>query len=303
LLIAGPTAVGKSAVALALALELGGEIVSVDSMQVYRGMDIGTAKASARERAQVPHHLVDILGVTESFDAAQFVLLATQAIRAIQSRGRVPILCGGTGLYFQALLFGIGQAPPSDPQLRAALEQIPLPALLQELEKADPPCFATIDPANRRRVVRALEVIRLTGRPFSVQRAPWPNGMAEFEGGRPCLIGLTRTRQDLSRRIDARVEAMFAQGLVSEVQALIGQGLTENRTAMQALGYRQVIEHLQGSLSLEQTIGLIKQKTRQFAKRQMTWFSRQLPLNWVTLGEADDTQSVVGQVAQRYALD
>jgi tRNA dimethylallyltransferase len=181
LLIVGPTAVGKSAVALALAEKTGGEIISVDSMQVYRGLDIGTAKPTAAERARVPHHLIDVVDLTEPFDAAKFVALAQKAVTEIQSRGHVPILCGGTGLYFKAFLEGLGDAPPANPALRAELEATPLAELSRELEHCDPVAFQTIDQQNPRRVIRAIEVIRLTGKPFSQQRAEWKVGSSRCD--------------------------------------------------------------------------------------------------------------------------
>src|SRR6059036_962133 len=173
MLIAGPTAVGKSAVALALADRIGGEIISVDSMQVYRGLDIGTAKPSPRERQRVRHHLIDVVELNEPFDAARFSKLARAAVADIQQRGRVPILSGGTGLYFKAFLEGLGGAPPADAALRAELEATPLPELLRELKQRDPITFAKIDRKNPRRVIRALEVVRLSDKPFSAQRAEW----------------------------------------------------------------------------------------------------------------------------------
>src|SRR5215472_1992673 len=169
LLLAGPTAVGKSEVALLLAERLGGEIISVDSMQVYRGMDIGTAKPSASDRSRVPHHLLDIVDITQPFDAAQFVKLATQAVLDIHKRGRTPIFCGGTGLYFKAFLEGLGDATPADEKLRAELEKTPLENLLEELRERDPSTFEKIDRQNPRRIIRAVEVIRLTGKKFSEQ--------------------------------------------------------------------------------------------------------------------------------------
>lgn len=173
ILLTGPTASGKSQVALILAEQLGGEIISVDSMQVYRGMDIGTAKPSAAERDRVPHHLIDVAEINEPFDAAKFVSLAIPAAREIRSRNRVPIFCGGTGLYFKALLEGLGESPPADPELRAQLEATPLEDLLRELAERDPLAHENIDRQNPRRVIRAIEVIRLTGKPFSEQRAKW----------------------------------------------------------------------------------------------------------------------------------
>ena len=293
--IAGPTAVGKSAVALALADKLCGELISVDSMQVYRGLDIGTAKPSAAERTRVPHHLIDVAELTEPFDAAKFVTLAQQAVAEIQSRGRVPIFCGGTGLYFKAFLDGLGEAPPSDERLRAELEATPFAALLRELEQRDPPTFSRIDRQNPRRVIRAVEVIRLTGKPFSEQRAAWSKAAdaQEAESSRcddqtaqravPTLVVLSRSSPDLHGRINTRVDEMFAQGLVNETRRLLKLGLAQNKTAMQAIGYRQVVEHLRGERALPETIELVKSKTRQFAKRQGTWFHRQMKARWIEL--------------------
>ena len=264
LLLAGPTAVGKSEVALLLAEKLGGEIVSVDSMQVYRGMDIGTAKASPAECARVPHHLIDVVELTEPFDAAQFVRLARRAIADIQGRGRLPILCGGTGLYFKAFLEGLGHAPPADAALRAVLEATPLPELLRELAALDPMTYERIDRQNPRRVIRAVEVIRLTGKPFSAQRANWEHAPRTTHHAAHC-IGLARSMADLHQRIVARVDAMFHRGWVAETEQLLQRGLAGNRTAMQALGYRQIVEHLRGERSLPQTIELVKIRTSQFA--------------------------------------
>ena len=201
ILLAGPTAVGKSEIALALAEKLNGEIISVDSMQVYRGLDLGTAKPSAAERHRVPHHLIDVVDLTEPFDAAQFVRLAQAAMGEIQARNHVPILCGGTGLYFKALLEGLGDAPPSDAKVRAELEATPLLDLLRELEQSDPVTSAKIDRQNPRRVIRALEVIRVTGRPFSAQRAAWSPATGP-ERAASLFFGLTREPADLQSRMN-----------------------------------------------------------------------------------------------------
>ena len=292
LLLAGPTAVGKSEIAVLLAERLGGEIISVDSMQVYRGLDIGTAKPSPGERARVPHHLIDVVDLTVPFDASQFLQLAHRAVADIQARGRVPILCGGTGLYFKAFLEGLGQVPQADAALRAILHATPLPELLRELAERDPVTYGRIDRQNPRRVIRAVEVIRLTGRPFCTQRADWqPSPLAP----RPSSLqfGLARTPADLQRRIDARVEAMFRQGWVAETEQLLVRGLAQNPTAMQALGYRQIVGHLRGQRSLAETVALIKIRTRQFAKRQMTWFRRQLHLTLVRLEPEASAEAVV----------
>jgi tRNA dimethylallyltransferase len=290
--LAGPTAAGKSAVALDLAERIGGEIISVDSMQVYRGLDIGTAKPSPDDRKRVPHHLIDVAGLDESFDAARFVALANTAVAGIRSRGRVPIFCGGTGLYFKAFLEGLGAAPPSNPAIRAELESTPLETLLTELERRDPATFQKVDRKNPRRVIRALEVIRITGRPFSEQRADWQAGHPSVPGR---FIGLTRPSGELSDRIRRRVDEMFAKGLVAETEALLQRGLAQNPTALQALGYRQVVEHLRGERPLAETIELVKIRTRQYAKRQLTWFRRQMRLDWTTL-EAQTSAAVATRV-------
>jgi tRNA dimethylallyltransferase len=283
LYLCGPTAVGKSAVAIELANRLGGEIISVDSMQVYRGMDIGTAKPTPEERRDVPHHLIDVADLAENFDAAKFVQLAKAAEEQIE----FPIYCGGTGLYFNALLHGLGEAPASDPEVRAELEKTPLPELLEELLARDPKCFAAIDRSNGRRVVRALEVIRMTGKRFSEQRAEWKE-ISQL------IVGLEMDRAALHDRIGRRVDQMFHRGLVEETRALVSRGLRENRTAMQALGYKQVVEYLDGGPSLKETIELVKLRTRQFAKRQLTWFRRQLPVKWLKI-EPGQTAEVIAQ--------
>jgi tRNA dimethylallyltransferase len=291
LFLAGPTASGKSAVALVLAERHGGEIISVDSMQVYRGLDLGTAKPTAAERARVPHHLLDVAELDEPFDAAKFVALARAAEADIRSRGRWPIYCGGTGLYFKALLEGLGESPASDSAVRAELEATPLPELLRELEQRDPATFARIDRANPRRVVRALEVIRLTDRPYSEQRTGWTGGGKAESGNAATVFVLEREPSDLRARVGARVDAMFAAGLVAETHALLERGLAANRTAMQALGYRQVVEHLRGERDLAETVALVKTKTWQFARRQRTWFRRQLPSEFLPVAAQESGES------------
>jgi tRNA dimethylallyltransferase len=292
LLLAGATATGKSEIALLLAEQLGGEIISVDSMQVYRGLDIGTAKSSPADRHRVAHHLIDLADLTESFDAARFARLAHDAVCKIRQRKRLPILCGGTGLYFKAFLEGVGNAPPADAVLRARLESTPLAELLAELEKRDPETFEKIDRQNPRRVIRALEVIRLTGKPYSTQRAAWA-ASATGPGTRSSgFFGVLRDGDDLRARIDARVDLMFRRGLVEEVRQLLERGLAKNKTAMQAIGYRQVVEHLRGERSLPETIELVKIRTRQFAKRQMTWFRKHASIQWIECHPQDSTESI-----------
>jgi tRNA dimethylallyltransferase len=279
--LAGPTAAGKSEIALRLAEKIGGEIISADSMQVYRGLDIATAKPSPAERARVPHHLIDVCDLHEAFDAAQFVRLAQRAVAEIHSRGRVPVFCGGTGLYFKAFLEGLGKAPATDPKLRAELEAAPLENLLAELRERDPATFEKIDRQNPRRVVRAIEVIRLTGKKFSEQRADWgiQNPKSKVEN----YFCFTRAAPDLHARINARVDEMFRRGLVAETEQLLKRGLSENKFAMQAIGCRQVVEHLRGERTLAETVELVKIRTRQFARRQLTWFRRHGNCEWIDL--------------------
>lgn len=297
LFLVGPTAVGKSEVALLLAERHRGEIITVDSMQAYRGLDIGTAKPTAAEQARVPHHLLDVAELHEPFDAGKFVALAQVVVAGIQSRGRLPIFCGGTGLYVKAFVDGLGQAPPSDPAIRAELEATPLDTMLSELSKADPVTYERIDRRNPRRVIRALEVIRITGQPFSDQRAEWRNtGTAAAAASPDRIIGLARSSEDLRARIDTRVDQMFTQGLVAETRLLLTRGLEQNPTAMQAIGYRQVVEHLRGERSLKETIELVKIRTRQFAKRQMTWFRRQLSVQWLEVRPGEPASEVTSRL-------
>jgi len=294
--IAGPTATGKSEIALLLAEKSGGEIISADSMQVYRGLDIGTAKPSSAERARVPHHLIDICNLTENFDAAQFVRCAQKAVAEIQARNKVPIFCGGTGLYFKAFISGLGEAPATDSGLRTELEAASFEALLHELRERDPEAYAQIDKQNPRRIIRAVEVIRLTGKKFSEQRAEWKSEVKSQKSEN--FYCLTRPSADLHARINARVDAMFARGLVDETRALLQHGLAENKTAMQAIGYRQVVEHLRGERSLVDTIELVKSRTRQFAKRQLTWFRRHGNCEWIELPHGEPLEKITEKICR-----
>jgi len=261
--IAGPTAVGKSSVAMEVAKARGGEIISVDSMQVYRGLDIGTAKPTIEERKSAPHHLIDVVELTENFDAATFVEKVGRAEKNIKN----PIFCGGTGLYFKAWIEGLGESPGADEEIRTKLEGLETSELLKELQERDSATYQVIDHQNKRRLVRAVEVIRLSGKPFSSQRATWT------EEAPPNFFVLQREPKDLRQRIDVRVDQMFADGLVAETRALL-PALEQNRTAQQALGYRQVIGHLRGERDLPGTVALVKSRTWQFARRQQTWFRK-----------------------------
>ncbi|ABM61449.1 tRNA (adenosine(37)-N6)-dimethylallyltransferase MiaA [Halorhodospira halophila] len=278
LCIMGPTAVGKSELALSLAERLGGEIVSVDSAQIYRGLDIGTAKPSPAVRARCPHHLIDIRDPAERYSAAEFARDAQAAIAAIRSRGRLPVLVGGTGLYFQALQHGLSPMPAADAQVRAELEAeeaaYGVQALHRRLQAVDPESAARLHPNDSQRIQRALEVHRLTGRPLSqVQREPGQPGLTEM----PLKIILEPPeRAWLHRRIEARFRAMLAAGLVGEVVALHRRGdLSEELPAVRAVGYRQIWHYLEGACDYRTMIRRGLRATRQYAKRQITWLRGQ----------------------------
>ncbi len=273
LAIVGPTAVGKTALAIALARALGGEIVSADSRQVYRGMDIGTAKPSAAERAAAPHYLIDVVDPDEEFSLARYQDLAAAAIAAIAARGRLPLLVGGTGQYLAALLEGwhIPRIAPQ-PELRAALEreaaQQGAAALHTRLALVDSAAADAILPTNVRRVIRALEVYELTGRPISEQQQKQPPPY------RTKTLWLTRPPAELYDRIDARVDAMIAAGLPAEVRSLVERGYAWELPALSGLGYREFQPYFAGQVTLEDTITRLKFDTHAFARRQPGWFRR-----------------------------
>jgi tRNA dimethylallyltransferase len=268
--IVGPTATGKSALAIQLALALGGEIVSADSRQVYRYMDIGTAKPSREDRAKVPHHLIDIITPNEDFTLATYQALAFQAIADIQRRDKLALLVGGSGLYVRAVTGGLSipKVAP-DPELRRKLEersaQEGYQSLYSELRNVDPAAAEKIDPRNVRRVIRALEVCLTAGVPFSQLQRSAPK-MSTL------IIGLTTSRDDLYKRIDSRVDDMIERGLVDEVKGLLDRGYSPELPAMSGLGYKQIVAHLKGEISLEETIQHIKYETHRFARHQYAWF-------------------------------
>jgi tRNA dimethylallyltransferase len=282
--LVGPTAVGKSAVALELARILDAELVSADSMQVYRGMDIGTAKPTAEERALVPHHLIDVCEVDEVFDAKLFVEMASRAIADIHARGKNTLVVGGTGLYVRALRQGLFEGPPRNEQLRGRLEKMGAVQLFEELERLDPATAKRIDRHNPRRLVRALEVFHETGKSISELQKEWGREVADIV---PTGVMLNRDRKDLHTRIERRIDQQIAAGWVVEVRRLLENGLEKNPTAMQAAGYRELAAHVRGELSLAEAVALIKTRTRQLAKRQLTWFRREPQLDWLELGREE----------------
>jgi len=295
--IVGPTASGKSKVALELAERFDGEIINADSMQVYRYMDIGTAKPSAVDRERVRHHLIDIRDPDEDFDAARFQEEASKAILDIVNRGHVPIVVGGTGLYIKALTEGIFDAPGSDKELREKLrkeaEVSGLSALYNKLSEVDPESAGRIDPRNTHRIIRALEIFYLTGIPISQHQ----KSHAFSERPYDCLkIGLSVERETLYKRIDDRVDNMVKEGLVEEVSHIIAMGYRPETKAMHALGYSQICNYLEGRYSLDEAVSLIKKETRHYAKRQMTWFRRDDEITWFNTKEDDCLERIFGKV-------
>jgi tRNA dimethylallyltransferase len=289
--VVGPTATGKSDVAIRLAEELGGEVVNADAMQLYRGMDIGTAKVTVEERRDIPHHLLDVLDVTETASVAAYQRDARAVIERLLGEGKVPVLVGGSGLYVQAVLDDL-RFPGTDPAVRARLEaeaaQAGATAMHERLARLDPAAAAAILPSNTRRIVRALEVVEITGEPFSAN-LPQP-GPPRYG---TVLIGIDRDAGALDERVDLRVEQMFAAGLVDEVRALADRGLREGKTASRALGYQQVLAALDGDGDFAAAAAVTKQATRRFVRRQRSWFRRDSRIRWFDGGDPDLTAHVL----------
>lgn len=280
LVLAGPTATGKSEVALALCADGAGEIISADSAVVYRGLDIGTDKPTAAALGAVPHHLLNVRDPRASFSLADYRELADQAIRACGARGRLPVLVGGTGLYIRSVLEGGALPPvPAQPDLRAALARQPAASLHARLAAADPAAAARIHPANVRRVIRALEVLAVTGRPIS---AVWADSAGQRRPAR--VFVLDRPQSILRERIGARVARMLAMGLVAEVKGLLREGVAVDAQSLQALGYRQTVRWLATGGTERDLAEAIVTATAQYAKRQRTWFRRETGALWIDLG-------------------
>jgi tRNA dimethylallyltransferase len=280
--VVGATAAGKSDLAVELALALDGEVINADSMQLYRGMDIGTAKLTPPERKGVPHHLLDVWDVTRAASVAVYQDLADAAVADIERRGQVPVVTGGSGLYIRAAL-GDLEFPGTDQEIRDRLERElgeagPAP-LYARLQAADPAAAAAILPGNGRRIVRALEVIELSGRPFSAT-------LPGYDGGRPAIqLGVQVDRPELDRRIEARVDRMWAAGFAEEVRDLTARGLRDGRTASRALGYQQLLRCLDGELTSDQAREETIRGTRRFARRQESWFRRDPRVCWLAAGD------------------
>src|SRR5215210_4768010 len=296
--LTGATAVGKTAVGIALAQRIGAEIISLDSMAIYRGMDIGTAKPTGAERDAVPHHLVDIVEPSVEFSVAQYVDAAAAAVADIRSRGREPLFVGGTPLYLKSLLRGLFNGPPADWQMRHEieneLEQVGQEALHDRLSQVDPVAASHIHPRDTRRLIRALEVYRATGQPISHQQLQFEEG----RGADECRVFvLRRRREELHARIEGRVEAMVECGLVEEVRQLTADGRELGRTARQAVGYREALAHLAGEYDRDEMIARIKARTRRFAKRQGTWFRSLSECRFIDLSGDVDASEIASQIA------
>jgi tRNA dimethylallyltransferase len=281
IVICGATATGKSDLAVSLAQEIGAEIINADSMQIYKGMDIGTAKLSLAERGGIEHHMLDVLQVTEDSTVAWYQGLAREAVNAIHSRGKHAIIVGGTGLYIKSILDDLN-FPDTDAAVRQRLteeaKEFGIVHLFQRLESLDPAAAAAIDRQNERRVIRALEVIEITGQPFTAN-LPRENSSLYPDA---LQFGLVMDRAELGTRVEARVDRMWESGFVAEVDRLIGEGITKATTARRALGYAQIIAMRNGEISEILAIEETKRATRQYVRRQETWFSRDARINWIS---------------------
>ena len=290
IVIMGPTATGKTALGIALAEKTGGEIVSADSMQVYRHMDIGTAKPTAEELARVPHHMIDIVSPFESYSAARYVADASACVDDILRRGSLPIIVGGTGLYIDSLIAGREFSAMSDDTLRASLsgryDAEGGDALLEELRAVDPDSAGRLHPNDKKRVVRALEIATLTGSTITAHDALSRQSPPRYDA---CVIALSYTRrEDLYRAIDSRVDTMLGRGLLDEVRGLMSMGLSREHTAMQAIGYKELTGVILGDRSLQEAAESVKMESRRYAKRQLSWFRRNKEAHWILWDKEPD---------------
>ncbi len=280
IILLGQTATGKTALSIQLAKEINGEIISADSMQVYRGMDIGTAKPTIEEQQGIPHHLIDIRNPDEEWTVADFVGESTRVSEYLNTRGKRPIIVGGTGLYLWSLLEGFSfPIIEANKEVRERLEAIPTATLYSQLGTIDPKACEKINQNDKKRIIRALEVFELTGMPISLIQE---SGKRKTENGKQgnILIGLTLPREELNTRINTRVDNMMEKGLIDEVRGLIEKGYSKDLRSFQALGYKEVVQYLDGTWAKEQMIEELKKRTRNFAKRQMTWFKRFQNVKW-----------------------
>ncbi len=299
ILVLGVTASGKGALAFELARRIGGEIVSIDSMKVYRRMDIGTAKPSQARREQVRHHIVDVVEPHESFSVDQFLRLAGEAITEIRSAGKTVVGAGGTALYIKALLYGIFDGPPANYEIRKKLKaQIAAEstaALHEQLGRIDPLAADRIHPNDARRIIRAMEVYELTGKPISSFQRQFG---AESTLGDWTIIGLRRPKAAESSRINSRIKKMIEEGLVDEVKSLLAEDKPLSKQASCAIGYAEIINHLKGHTTGDEAVERIKINTRRFAKSQRTWFKTFTEVNWLDVADDEDTEHILNRIMQ-----
>mgnify|MGYP001258064894 CR=1 FL=1 len=302
LALVGPTAVGKTKMSIRLAKKINGEVISGDSMQVYRGMDIGTAKIKPEEMEGIPHHMIDILDPDEAFSVSQFQRMATELITQINRRQAIPLLVGGTGLYVQSVThqFRFPEKKGSAmirQKWKTYLAQHGPHQLHEALRKRDPEYARTLHPHNTRRIIRALEIWELTGQSMREYQQDW-HKESPYD---LIMIGLTMERSTLYERINRRVDQMVKEGLIEETERIIAKGIPEDATALQAIGYKEIIQYLKGRLSKEEAIALLKRNTRRFAKRQFTWFRRMKEIHWFDLTEEKGFDTTVEKIWQLIA--
>ncbi|MCE2394669.1 tRNA (adenosine(37)-N6)-dimethylallyltransferase MiaA [Candidatus Poribacteria bacterium] len=292
--IVGPTAVGKTEIAIQLAQHLDAEIMSLDSRQIYREMDIGTAKPTPDQRQAVPHHLIDCVDVDQPFSVAEYQRLADSTIKEIHERGKQGMAVGGAGLYFRGLIDGLFDGPGADVEIRVKLQREADEhgnvALHERLRQCDPETANRVHPNNRVKVVRALEVYELTGKPISALQQQWKRNKPRYPFR---AFGLNMPRETLYRRIEDRADQMVAAGLIEEVKRLLDQGYPRNCVAMQSFGYKELIDHLDGKCTLDEAIALLKQNTRRFAKRQLTWFCNDPRIEWLGISQFSSIDGIV----------
>ncbi len=300
IVVVGPTAIGKTSLAIEIAKEYSCEIISVDSMQVYRYMDIGTAKPTRVEQEAVPHHLIDVADPDDNYTVARFVTEAEKAIESTRERGRIPLLVGGTGLYLKGLLQGLFEIPPVDPSIRekikCRLKEKGVNKLYEELKEIDPQTASRLHPHDTQRVLRGIEIYHSTG-------TPWSEHIVEQNkrktSGSVLKFGLTCDREVLYERINQRVEVMVQQGLVDEVEALLKMGYHGNLKSMQSIGYRHILKYLEGSWDWEKTLTLLARDTRHYAKRQYTWFNSDPEILWVQPDQIDEIKAHINENINR----
>ena len=302
--IVGPTAVGKTEIAIQLAQQLDAEIVSLDSRQIYREMDIGTAKPTPDQRRAIPHHLIDCVDVDQPFSVAEYQRLADVTIAEIGERGKQPMAVGGAGLYFRGVIDGLFDGPGADAEIRAKLQREADEhgnvALHERLRQCDPEAADRVHPNNLVRVIRALEVYELTGKPISALQQQWRMEESRYPFR---AFGLDMPREVLYRRIEDRVDLMVTAGLIEEVKGLLDRGYPRNCVAMQSFGYKELIDYLDGVRTLDEAIALLKQNTRRFAKRQLTWFRNDPRIEWIDISQFASMEGIVDNLLELRLMD